>query len=102
MPDIDLGALSDRDLLVSVVTKVNAMDEKIDVFCRKVEEVTVAHNRLQVEHNMRITQGADCINSNGFVRGGSSKKSMAASGGIGGVIGGALAVLIERLFKTGG
>ena len=98
MPDIDLGALSDRDLLVTVVTKVNAMDEKLDTFCRKVEEITADHTRLRVEHDMRVAQGIDC----NLPTGRSNRKSIAASGGIGGVLGGALAVLIERLFKLGG
>lgn len=93
MPEIDLGKMTDRELLIVTATTVNGMSVKLDTFCLKVDSLEGQFSTLKAEHDLR-TQG-DCLPNTTR-----SKKELAASGGIGGLIVGGLVLLVEYLVRT--
>ncbi len=98
MADIELGCKSDHDLLVIAITKINAMDAKIDKVCYKVEQTESQLIVLQTEHNERKQQ-PDCFASYSQPI---SKKHLATSGGIGGLLGAAAVAVIEYFLRRTG
>jgi len=96
MTDIDLSGLPDHDLLVVAVTKINAVDEKLESFCVRVETLQIAHARLQAEHDVRVAQ-SDCpVQAPGV-----SRKTVATSAGLGGIVGAIITSVIDYFLRRG-
>jgi hypothetical protein len=53
MADIELGKMTDHDLLVVAVTKINGWDEKLDGVCLQVVQHEKQLTVLQTEHDER-------------------------------------------------
>ena len=58
MTDIEIHNKTDRDLLVIAVTTINAVGEKLDMFCARVEKQGTQLDILQAEHRGRTAE--DC------------------------------------------
>jgi hypothetical protein len=93
MTEIDLNGKSDHDLLVITVTTLNAMTETLHIYCKEVDSHGLQLAVLQSEHNERKNQ-ADCAKPPGL-----SKKQSLTIGGIGGLIGAALAAFTVTILE---
>jgi hypothetical protein len=94
MAEIELGNKSYRDLMVIAVTTINSQSEKIDKLCAVVDRHENQLTIIQTEHNERKDT---CGTVNG-----TNKRTVAASGGIGGVLGAFLLWLFDYLMRRGG
>jgi hypothetical protein len=95
MAEIEIGQMSDHDLLVVAVTKINGLDIKISEFCSKVESQGHDLEILQAEHRLR-TQQADCSAPKP-----TSKKTISITAGIGSIIGAAVIAIVDHFISRG-
>ena len=94
MGEIEISGKSDHDLLVIAVTQINAANEKLDGVCTQVARHERQLTILQTEHNERKDFCASPAQSNW--------REKAAMGGIGGVIGAAIASSVTWLINNVG
>jgi hypothetical protein len=92
MTEIDLNGKSERDLLVIIVVTVNAMTEKLNNVCHEYDRQNLQLAILQKEHDER-KDNAGCASPP------TSRKKMFTTGGVGGIIGGALATAVVMLWE---
>jgi hypothetical protein len=91
MTELEIGRMSDRDLLVQAVTMLNAQGEKMDAVCKRQEDYEKRLTTIETEHKTLTCQNPQA---------GLTRKQQIGSAATGGGIVGAVLIVVEFLIKS--